>query len=574
MVPLDCHAPMNNALAGRLSGLALTFNLALLAAPAVSLAWMTASPWGAAVGLTLSALLLVVLLLLVRNWRAFFLLHLPLLALAPAFVVYVLEFGAPPNEGAIAVVLTSSLREFWAFLAAFELRPWAALWLVLLALYLLGALALGRRAVPAALRRVVARAILPLLVAGLCMPSRSDGGMEVDVGGNVARSLTSSYPLGGLFSVVGGLMGNAEVWGFFEERPPFGAVAAARGPETHILVIGEAARADRFQLFGYARPTTPRLAALDGLVAFDRMFAAGNLTMLSVPMLMTGTDAVQYEPKARRGNLIDLAREAGFYTGLITNQELWIYKLFHPRPDRWRQASDSIGWGDRHAIPDTSMLPALDEMLSAESPKKFVVLHSYGSHWDYAQRLPDDGFHFSGPDRAAAKRALETGDKNRQYDALYDDTIRETDRFLAAIIERAARLPGLVSVTYVPDHGEALPSSEGANTHGFRTFYVSELNVPLLVWGNAEFRRVAAERWSWLQRHRGQICGHDATFHTLSALMAIDFAGHDPSRDLGSPSYRAPRLDALRFRISPSAELRSLHDAADWPRSCARLGGC
>ena len=89
----------------------LAFNLAMLGAPPTVLALAgpvsKLAPWAPAFALLLSLLMAALLLLLTRTWRGFFLWHLPMLSVAPAFVAYVLKFNAPPGEGAFAVALTS-----------------------------------------------------------------------------------------------------------------------------------------------------------------------------------------------------------------------------------------------------------------------------------------------------------------------------------------------------------------------------------------------------------------------------------------------------------------------------------
>lgn len=559
----------------------LAFNLILLIAPPAVLAFAgpptPLAPWAPPFALLLSLLTLALVLLLTRTWRAFFLWHLPMLGAAPVFIAYVLKFDAPPGEGAFAVALTSSWQEAWSFADTFGLQPWLVTWCAALLLYLVFSLALGKRALPARFKRAVVLAALPMLAASLLMPTRSGRGLILDVGENLSTYLTLSYPFGGAISVIGGLQGNAEALGTFKARPSFGAhrlLSAQDGAETHILVIGESARADHFHLLGYERQTTPRLEKVNGLISYSHMFSTGNLTLLAVPMLMTGTAPRHYSPQGQGGNLIDLAKEAGFSTALITNQELWIYKLFHPRPDVWRQASDAVTWDDTHAIPDELMLPPLDALLHSGPGRKFIVMHTYGSHWDYSQRLPDNGFVFTGMSREAARQALKRGPIKQLYTDLYDDTILHTDWLLGEIIERAARLPGKVTVTYIPDHGEALPLSEGATTHGFAQFHISELRVPLLLWANGEFKAAHAAQWQALQAHRDEISTQDDVFYTMASLMGIGFPAQDGTRDLSSPQYRPQRLADLRFVIGPNRQLSGLKDAQDWRQACTQLQAC
>lgn len=558
----------------------LAVNWALLLAPPIVLACASDigkfGPWAPIYSVTLSALTLVLPMLLVQSWRSLFLLHLPLLCLSPLFVWYVLNFSAPPDENAFAVLLTSSRAEFGSFVSLFHLQLPLLLCTGAVALYAAIAASLGRRPIPAGLRRATRWLALPMLALLLCMPSRSSRGLDVDMGENAHSYLTSSYPLGGLISVIGGLEGNAQAWGFFEQHEPYNARAtfSSDAPRTHILVIGESARADRFHLLGYRRQTTPELERLDGLLAFTRTYSTSNLTSLAVPMLMTGSAPASYSPQAIRGNLVDLANEAGYFTAWLSNQSMALYKIFRPRPQVWRQPVDTDNWGDTHPTPDDVLLAPLDDVLKNDSPHKFIVVHTYGSHWDYLLRLPDDGFYFSGRDRQSVAAAMKTDLSGRVAADVYDDTILRTDFVLSQIIQRASRLPGEVTVTYIPDHGEALMAMEGRVTHGFKEFNVSEVHIPLLFWANAKFRAAHAAQWQALQAHREHVVSQDAIFHTAASVLGIEFPAQDASRDLTSKAFRPMPIRQVQFRIAGTAERRRLPDALDWPLACKALEAC
>lgn len=527
-------------------------------------------------GLLLSLLILALPMLLVKTWRSFFLLHLPLLGLSPLFIWYVLNFSAPPDENAFAVLLTSSPAEIAGFVSLFHLQLPLGLCGAAIALYAVHAACLGSQPIPLSVRRAVRWLAVPLLALLLFMPSTGPHGIRVDIGENVNGYLTSSYPLGGFISVIGGLEGNAQAMGMFDAHEPFGvrASVASATPQTHILVIGESARADRFHLLGYARQTTPELERIDGLLAFKRVYSTGNLTLLAVPMLMTGTAPATYSPQSVRGTLIDLANEAGYFTAWLSNQNMELYKIVHPRPQVWRQPADTGNWSENHATPDDILLAPLDEMLGNERPRKLIVMHTYGSHWDYTLRLPDNGFHFSGSDRETVRAAIQAEQSGKVAADAYDDTILQTDLVLSQIIRRASKLPGEVTVTYIPDHGEALKAVEGRATHGFRDFNTSELHIPLLIWANPAFRSAHAAQWQNLSARTGQVVSQDAVFHTVASMLGIEFPAHDSQRDVTSPAFRAIHIRQLQFRIAGSSELRRLTDALDWPKACQELHAC
>ncbi len=566
--------------AGLRSGLMLAMNWILLLLPSLALAFggggAKLGPWIPAYSLLLSIMTLLLAVPLVRSWCALFLIHLPFLCLSPVFVWYVFNFSAPPDENAFAVLLTSSIDEFAGFVDIFHLQLplWASIGA--LGLYLVNALGLRGHMISFRLRRAVLWLAPPTLVFILCMPTKTPNGLAVDMGENMREFLTSSYPLGGGISLIGGVQGNAEAFGLFDHKEKYNAHLnfSDDGPRTHILVIGESARADHFHLLGYPRQTTPELERVDSLLSFTKTFSTANLTSLAVPMLITGSAPASYSPRTIRGNLVDLANEAGYFTAWLSNQGLSLYKIFHPQPQVWRQPVDVTNWGGDHATPDDLLLAPLDEMLERSSTRKFIVVHTYGSHLAYPQRLPDDGFHFSGRDRQSVSAAIQADKSGYAAVDAYDDTILHTDFVLNQIIQRASLLPGEVTVTYIPDHGEALQAVEGHATHGFKDFTVSELHIPLLFWANAAFRTVHAEQWQAMQSHKDLVVSQDAVFYTAASLLGIEFTAQDPSRDLTSKAFRPIPIRQLQFRTGGDAQTRRLQEALDWRQACKRLDAC
>ena len=78
------------------------------------------------------------------------------------------------------------------------------------------------------------------------------------------------------------------------------------------------------------------------------------------------------------------------------------------------------------------MLPLLQHYIDSLSNNLFVVIHTYGSHFNYHERYPRNFAHFL-PDNAT-----EIEIKNRkQLINAYDNSIRYTDYFLNGLIRNA-----------------------------------------------------------------------------------------------------------------------------------------
>jgi hypothetical protein len=124
------------------------------------------------------------------------------------------------------------------------------------------------------------------------------------------------------------------------QKIPYGARRSG-GEEVHILVIGESARRDSWPVYGYGRSTTPYLDKLkDEVIFLQDAVADANLTSWSVPIILTGITPEQFATAPVRGTLVDLAREAGYSTAWLVNQDISMTKyagihadhMTHPPP--------------------------------------------------------------------------------------------------------------------------------------------------------------------------------------------------------------------------------------------------
>jgi lipid A ethanolaminephosphotransferase len=84
-------------------------------------------------------------------------------------------------------------------------------------------------------------------------------------------------------------------------------------PHLFVVVVGETARADHFALNGYARPTTPELAKVPGLINYAHATSCGTDTAHSVPCMFSDLKQSGFTnaKAAARENLLDVLKRAG-----------------------------------------------------------------------------------------------------------------------------------------------------------------------------------------------------------------------------------------------------------------------
>ena len=266
----------------------------------------------------------------------------------------------------------------------------------------------------------------------------------------------------------------------------FGATPThnADSTEVYVLVIGETARSSNFQLYGYARPTTPQLSRESRLMVFRNVRSQSNTTHKSVPMLLTAATADDHSRLYHEKGILAAFGEAGFHTAFFSNQlrnHSYIDFLGEEANDacfiREKQPSSRPD--------DEQLLPYVAQELDQHHRKLFIVLHMYGSHFNYRDRYSRANARFL-PDEPTEAKA-----ENRpQLLNAYDNTILHTDRILARLIGMLRTRHCISAVLYTSDHGENIfDDSRHLFLHASPRPSEYDTDVPLLVWTSEQFGR-------------------------------------------------------------------------------------
>lgn len=318
--------------------------------------------------------------------------------------------------------------------------------------------------------------------------------------------------------------------------------------EIYVLVVGETARAMNFGLYGYDRETTPLLSHADGLTVFRDVVTQSNTTHKSVPMILSAASAEDYDRIYREKSIITAFREAGFYTAFYSNQRPnhSFIDIFGMEADEWKFIKE--GSSDSENIPDGQLIRMMDKVLSEGHKKLFVVLHTYGSHFNYRERYPRSDAFFS-PDDATEAVAV-----NRdQLINAYDNTIRQTDRLLHDITQRIDRPSTVSAMVYTSDHGENIfDDGRKLFLHASPVPSYYDMHVPLLVWTSPAYRATYPDIAEALQENKGKSATNSAsTFHTMLSIAGIDTPCRTDSLSLASRRYVPGRRHYLNDHNRP-----------------------
>ena len=275
--------------------------------------------------------------------------------------------------------------------------------------------------------------------------------------------------------------------------PPDGTAAPPR--PNIVLYVVDTVRADRLGVYGYEKPTSPRLDAFaEGAVLFENAYAQSSWTRPAVASLFTGLLPPAHRTVGRRSVLPDdattvaeiLAAHGYEGLGLVRNPNVGRAFGFAQGFTRFRSE-------DRER--DETMLERvrlwLDERQDAEAPF-FLFLHAIDPHGPY-DPAPEFEEMFEAGGAPAHYRTvryllgLNRGDVEpdsgtaEALSRLYDAEVAQNDRAFGELLDELEDR-GLVedtAVIYVSDHGEEF-AEHGRWEHGL-SLYEEVLRVPLVM---------------------------------------------------------------------------------------------
>lgn len=312
---------------------------------------------------------------------------------------------------------------------------------------------------------------------------------------------------------------------FPQPEIPFSQVAndaaiaeADEGHELVIMVVGETARADRFSLNGYLRPTNPLLSQIDNVVSFTAVSSCGTSTAVSVPCMFSTDDRAGFnlQQEAHHENVLDILQRVG------------VTVLWRDNNSSAKGVADRIRYEDYRSpeknpvcdeeCRDVGMLDGLQTFIDQQNGDILIVLHQMGNHGPaYYKRYPAEFEVFT----PACHSATLSDCSEAEINNAYDNAIRYTDYFLAQVIHFLQRNTPQFETTmlYVSDHGESLGEG-GLYLHGAPYFMAPEaqVHVPVILWQGDP----TEINWSMTIRNKDIQRSHDAVFSSLLELFEVD----------------------------------------------------
>ena len=335
-------------------------------------------------------------------------------------------------------------------------------------------------------------------------------------------------------------VGMAEAKGAAAPRQPLGLDAqpgpswAQQGkPRLLVLVVGETARAANWGLNGYARQTTPELAARSDVISFTKVTSCGTNTETSLPCMFAPIGRRDYDEARIRGSesLLHLLARAGVDVHWRDNQSGCKGVCEGLSQDMVLELNPPGLCSDGRCL-DEGLLAGLEDRLAKAKGVQLLVLHQLGNHGpSYFRRYPDAFARFQ---PACQSDDLRKCSREEIVNA-YDNALLYTDHVLARLIAKLQAGADKVdsAVVYVSDHGESLGESN-LFLHGmpYAIAPAVQTQVPMLMWFSGGWRASAGLDEACLRQRAAEPAAHDHLFHSLMGLLDVRSAVYAPDYDL------------------------------------------
>jgi len=299
-----------------------------------------------------------------------------------------------------------------------------------------------------------------------------------------------------------------------------------------LYVVGEAARADHFELNGYQRETNPLLKQED-IINLSNVSSCGTSTAESVPCMFSiyTKDQYSYKKGITTENVLDVLKHTKKIAILWrdNNSDSKGVALRVPYQDFKTPKNNTICTDGE--CRDIGMLQGLDDFIKKNKGKDIlIVLHQMGNHGPaYYKRYPKKFEKFK---PTCKTNELEKCTQQEIINA-YDNAILYTDYFLDNVIKFLKKYDKTydTAMIYMADHGESL-GENGVYLHGLPYFMApnAQTHIGAIIWlGKGMKKEIDIQS---LKAKSKKHFSQDNLFHTLLGIFQVQTKVYNQKMDI------------------------------------------
>lgn len=297
--------------------------------------------------------------------------------------------------------------------------------------------------------------------------------------------------------------------------------------EIVVLVIGETSRAENWGAYGYERETTPNISSDDNFLVFQDALTQSNTTHKSVSIILSPTSAENYDDIYDQKSILTAFKEAGFNTVFLSNQarNASFIEFFGDEADHVEYFRE-VNSATNHY--DDVLLERIKHYVHASDQSTFIVVHTYGSHFNYGERYPKEFQQFT-PDLFSSISEISRPNMVNAY----DNSILYTDYLLNEISKLLEVGDTESALLYLSDHGEDIMDDvRGRFLHASPNPTYYQLRIPFIMWFSDDYIKLNPEKVELARMNQNTPVSSSMVFHTLLDVAGIESSYVDKGSSL------------------------------------------
>ncbi len=304
--------------------------------------------------------------------------------------------------------------------------------------------------------------------------------------------------------------------------------------QTFVVVIGESASREHYEIFGYNRKTNPLLSKRKDIYSFYNVKSPHGQTLLSLKKVLTFASFDDMSLLYTKGSMVNYFKDAGFKTFWLTKQEnLSKYSTYTNvvahEADIYedRQQVEKLA-GEKAENNDYSLIYRLEKALADKANKKVIFLHLDGSHSPYDEHTKKGYTPFTD------NQKYSIFDKHRQKMDQYDNTIVLNDLLLNTIIEILKKQNDISYMVYFSDHGEDATNDSDTCFCHYESHPKRELllTIPFITWVSPKYESFRPDFVNSFNKKLGTAYNTQHLIHSVMSLSGLSNPDIEKSKSI------------------------------------------
>ena len=302
--------------------------------------------------------------------------------------------------------------------------------------------------------------------------------------------------------------------------------------QTFVVVIGESAQREHYQIYGYNRQTTPLLAKRNDIYAFSNVISPHTHTHPTLKKVLTFASFDDMSLLYTKGSMINYFKDAGFKTFWISRQENLSEYSTHTNVISG-EADVYMGYRDvfknagskSDTSSDYDITFSLEKVLKDTANKKVIFIHLAGSHAPYDWNIKKDYTKFS---------KLDSKNHNEKLLNFYDDTIYLNDLLLSSFIKQLEKQNDISYMVYFSDHGEDVRLAKDScfcHTETHKNKPIMQ-KIPFITWLSPKYKSLRSDFVNSFYKKLGNQYNTQHVIHSVMSLSGLSNPDIEKSKSI------------------------------------------